>query len=121
MSSANEAELTHWLKKIAGKYERQKGIRAYSSGGDHVFVPNQTFDDSGGTIVVNSFVNKIKVPNSSSAEAKVNFDRPVTDNEFSTIFPGTGETYGRICDYVFIEAPSGQTTTVNVEAIKMTE
>lgn len=121
MSSADISEVVHFVKKIAGKYEKRSGIQAFPAGKNHVFVPKQTFDDSGGTIVVNSFVNKIKVPNSSSAEAKVNFDRPVTDNEFSVVFPGTGETYGRICDYISVEAPSGQTTTVNVEAIKMTE
>lgn len=117
---ADLGELVHFVKKVNGKFERRSGIQAFPSGKDHVFVPEQTFTDSGGSIAVNSFVNKVKVPDDSPAEAKINFDRPVASDEYAVVFPGTGKTFGRIATAVYVEAPSGQTTKVRIEALKMT-
>lgn len=115
-----EQELVHWIKKIQGKYERQKGIQTFPTANDHSFTGGTLdFDDSGGTVTVDSFINSIKVPSDSDAEAKVNLDRPVTDDEYTPIFPGTIKEISRNTSTIYVKAPAGRTCKVRIETLEL--
>ena len=85
---------------------------------DHVFRPSLTVTDQGTVLEVNGLVHRISVA-PDSAPVKFNLDRPVTDTEYSVVFPGTIKVISRRAQNVYLKAPLGSTSTVTVECLRM--
>lgn len=85
---------------------------------DHVFIPEVEVDDVGVSLNVDGFVYYIKV-HPDTAPVKFNLDRPVTDTEFSVVFPGMVKVISRVATTLYLKAPIGQTSRVTVEVLKL--
>lgn len=85
---------------------------------DHVFIPEVEVDDVGVSLNVDGFVYYIKV-HPDTAPVKFNLDRPVTDTEFSVVFPGMVKVISRVATTLYLKAPTGQTSRVTVEVLKL--
>jgi len=84
---------------------------------DHTFYPEILVDDQGIEIDVNGFLHKISV-STDSAPVKFNLDRPITDTEFSVVFPGTVKIISRLTGKIYLKAPLGQTSKVTLECMR---
>ena len=85
---------------------------------DHSFYPEIEVTDAGKTLNVNGFIISIRVdPN--YAPVKFNLDRPVTDTEYSVVFPGIIKIVNRLTKTLYLKAPSGQISRVRVEVLKL--
>lgn len=99
------------------KILEEGGFIATLSYPDHTFIPEQTITDTGVTLQIKGLLYSIRVhPN--SAPVKVNFDRPVTDTEYTVVFPGVIKKIGRITSTLYMKAPQGQTSKVDIEVLK---
>ncbi|MEM1759644.1 MAG: hypothetical protein QXU26_02915 [Thermofilaceae archaeon] len=85
---------------------------------DHAFIPEVEVDDVGVSLNVDGFVYYIKV-HPDTAPVKFNLDRPVTDTEFSVVFPGMVKVISRVATTLYLKAPTGQTSRVTVEVLKL--
>lgn len=85
---------------------------------NHTFYPNVVVVDRGVSLPVNGFLVSIKVDPTGSP-VKVNFDRPVSDSEYTTVFPGIVKVVGRLTQNLYLKAPAGQKSSVSVEILKL--
>ncbi|MEM2196405.1 MAG: hypothetical protein QW290_04940 [Sulfolobales archaeon] len=85
---------------------------------DHLFIPEVDVDDTGVSLDVNGFLHCIKVP-ADYQPVKFNLDRPVTDSEYSVVYPGVAKVISRIARTLYLKAPSGQRTKAVVEVLKL--
>ena len=85
---------------------------------DHVFYPLVEVGAEGKVLNVDAFVHRISV-DPTSAPVKFNIDRPVTDQEYSVVFPGVVKVISRLAGKVYLKAPLGQTSKVTVECLKV--
>jgi hypothetical protein len=114
-----DVELLHYLRKQLGiitKRLEEAGVLA-NVFRDHVFRPEILVDDVGKVVEVNGFLHKISVT-PDSAPVKFNLDRPVTDTEFSVVFPGTVKIISRLTGKIYLKAPAGQTSKVTLESLR---
>ena len=115
-------EVYSFLRKSLGiiiKRLEETGVISIPSALDHVFIPEVTVDSTGKEIDVNGFVYKLKVPPTESSPVKFNIDRPVTSVEYSTVYPGMAKVIARLANKLYLQAPAGQTTKVNIEVLKL--
>lgn len=116
----SSVEILNFLKKNIGiiiKRLEETGVLTVPTALDHVFYPEVEVSDIGVTLPVNGFLVSIGVyPN--YAPVKVNFDRPVTDFEYTVIFPGIVKVVGRLTGNLYLKAPLGHISKVRVEALR---
>lgn len=114
----SSSEIVHQLKKLVGKFERIEGIKVYNTAMDHQFVPSIEVYDKQIEIPIQGFLYSIKVDHE-SAPCKFNLDRPITNREYSVVFPGTIKTISRFASKLYLQAPSNQVSKVTIEALKL--
>ncbi|MEM4531658.1 MAG: hypothetical protein QXY39_07310 [Thermofilaceae archaeon] len=116
----SSVELLHYLKKNLGiiiKRLEESGVIAIPTARDHLFIPEVEVDDTGVSLDVNGFLHYIKVP-ADYQPVKFNLDRPVTDGEYSVVYPGVAKMVSRIARTLYLKAPAGQRTKAIVEVLR---
>lgn len=114
-------ETLNFLRKSLGiiiKRLEETGVLAYTVGKDHTFIPEVSVDDAGVELPVEGFLYSIRV-HPDSAPVKFNIDRPVSDTEWSAVFPGTIKKVSRIASRLYLKAPLGQKSLVDVEVLRL--
>lgn len=115
-------ELLSFLKKILGIIDKrieEAGILSSSSYTEHLFIPRLVVTDEGISIPL-SFTGlrvKVRVPPDAPAPVYINIDRPVTDEEYRVLFPGMGYDIPRRASTIYLKAPQGFTTYVDLEVL----
>ena len=82
---------------------------------EHAFRPELIVDETGTELPISGFSYSIKAENS---PVKVNFDRPVTDDEYTIVYPGTIKKVSRVTSKLYLKALPGQTSLVTVEVLR---
>ena len=116
----SSVELLHYLKRNLGiviKRLEETGVVA-NIFRDHLFKPQIAVTDAGSVLPVNAFIHRISVA-PDSAPVKFNLDRPVTDEEYSVVYPGVVKVISRLADKLYLKAPLGQTSLVTVECLRL--
>jgi hypothetical protein len=115
-------ELLSFLKKILGIIDRrleEAGILSSSSYTEHLFMPRLVVTDEGIAIPL-AFTGlrvKVRVPPDAPAPVYINIDRPATAAEHRVVFPGTGFDIPRRASIIYLKAPQGFTTFVDLEVL----
>ena len=115
----SSVEVLNFLKKSLGvimKRMEEKGVLSTPSFLDHSFIPELTVPDSGVTYSLSAMLYKLKVID--NAPVYFNIDRPITDTEYSIVFPGSYKIIPRIGSTLYLKAPTGFTTKVMIEALR---
>lgn len=86
--------------------------------GDHSFILNVEVDEEGTALDVDGFLISVRASPDYSP-VKLNFDRPVTDTEYTIVFPGIIKKVGRFTKTLYMKAPQGQQAVVTVEVLKL--
>lgn len=118
--SMSNIELASYLKKQLGlilKRLEETGVVAVPAATDHAFIPEIVVPDSGMVLPIHGFLYSISV-DKDSQPCKFNLDRPVTQTEYSIIYPGTVKKIWRLASNLYLKAPSGQTSKITVEVLK---
>jgi len=118
----SEVEMLSFLKKALGiitKRLEETGTLASVSYTEHLFVPRLVVDDSGVSIPIpfTGLRVKVRVPPDAPSPVYINIDRPVTDAEYRVVFPGTGFDIPRKASTVYLKAPQGFATYVDLEVL----
>jgi hypothetical protein len=111
-------ELLNYLKKSLGiiiKRMEESGVVSLPSFTDHSFVELEV-DDAGVSLSLPGMVFKVR--NVGDAPVLVNLDRPVTDAEHLRVWPGTYRVIPRISGTIYLRAPAGYRTNVELEVLK---
>lgn len=121
-------ERLHYLKKILGKLPKTEfseydypldRIMDLMAAPDHVFKPEITVTDSEPVEVeVNSFVVSIRPK---EGDVKVNFDRPITTDEYTVIPKDVIKVVGRRTGKLYLQALAGQTSKVRIEGLRLVD
>lgn len=115
-------EILNYLKRVLGIIEKrleEAGILSSSSYTEHLFVPRLVVTDEGIAIPL-AFTGlrvKVRVPPDAPAPVYINIDRPVTSAEHRVVFPGTGFDIPRRASVIYLRAPQGFTTFVDLEVL----
>ena len=118
----SEVEILSFLKKALGiitKRLEETGTLASDSYTEHLFVPRLVVDDAGVSITLpfTGLRIKVRVPPDAPAPVYINIDRPVTDTEYRVVFPGTGYDIPRKASTIYLKAPQGFATYVDLEVL----
>jgi len=115
------------LKRILGKLPRSEfssydkpldRLMQFIAPPEHSFYPEVKVTDAGETLNVNGFLISLRAdPN--YAPVKFNLDRPVTDTEYSVVWPGVVKTICRLTNTLYLKAPEGQVSLVRVEVLRL--
>ena len=113
-------EILNYLKRILGIIDKrleEAGILSSLSYTEHVFIPSIVVPDTVISIPIpfTGLRIRILVPPDSPAPVYVNVDRPVTDTEYKVVFPGTGIDIPRKASTIYLKAPAGFTSTVEID------
>jgi len=117
-------EQINYIRKILGRLPQSEfsqydkpldRLMDLLSAPDHAFKPEVTVDENGKVLEISGFLYSIKADNSA---VKVNFDRPVTDEEYTVVYPGMIKKVSRITSKLYLKALPGQTSTVTVEVLR---
>jgi len=111
-------ETLNFLKKSLGviiKRLESAGVVSLPSFADHSFVPELEVDDVGVSLSLPGMVFKVR--NVGDAPVLVNLDRPVGE-EYLRVWPGTYRVVPRISNILYLRAPKGYRTRVEVEVFK---
>jgi len=114
-------EILNFLKKNLGiiiKRLEESSVLATVTARDHVFRPMIEVSDEGAILPIDGFLYSIKV-DPAYAPVKFNLDRPITNTEYSIIFPGVIKIISRLASTVYLKAPEGQVSRVTIEALRM--
>lgn len=118
-------ELLSAAKKILGKLPRTEfsehdypldRLMDLLSAPEHLFKPEMTVDEAGTSLAIDGFLISLKAED---APCKINLDRPVTDEEYSVVFPNTIKKVARLTERIYLKAPAGQTSKVTLEVLKL--
>jgi len=115
------------LKRILGKLPKSEFssydkpldmLMQFIAPPEHAFYPEVKVTDEGETLNVNGFLISLRAdPN--YAPVKFNLDRPVTDTEYSVVWPGVIKIVNRLTNTLYLKAPEGQTSLVRIEVLKL--
>lgn len=114
-------EILNFLKRNVGiiiKRLEESGVLVVPAARDHLFVPELEVDDAGVSIDVDGFVHYVRV-HDGYAPVKFNLDRPVTDREYSVVYPGVVKVVSRLARTMYLKAPLGQVSKVTVEVLRL--
>jgi len=110
------AEVAVYIKKLVGKFEKAEGIRVFPTFDDHVFRPAINVTDSEQEITFDKPVYLAKL-SAEGCDIYVNFDRPITNDEYTVIFNGTTKIVGRKTTKLYVKAPTGLSGTLRFEGL----
>ena len=110
------AELVVYIKKLVGKFEKAEGIRVFPTFDDHVFRPSIDVTDVEQEITFDKPVYLAKL-SAEGCDIYVNFDRPITNDEYTIVFNGTTKVVGRKTSKIYVKAPTGLTGTLRFEGL----
>jgi hypothetical protein len=118
----SEVEVLNFLKKALGiitKRLEESGTLTSSSYTEHLFIPRLVVSDEGVAVPLpfTGLRVKVRVPPEAPAPVYINIDRPVTDAEHRVVFPGTGYDIPRKASVIYLKAPQGFTTYVDLEVL----
>jgi len=113
---AASAELSTYIKKISGKFERAEGIRVFPTFDDHIFRPVITVTDTEQEISFSGWVYLAKLT-AQGCDIYVNFDRPIATDEYAIIFKDTTKLIGRKTSKIYVRAPVGLSGTLRFEGL----
>jgi hypothetical protein len=111
-------EVLNFLKKSLGiiiKRLEEEGVITLPVFSDHRFLPPIEFDENGVELDLPGLVYKVK--NIGDVPFYLNIGRPVTDNEYTVVFPGSYHVIPRASGRVFLKAPKGYTARAKVEVL----
>jgi hypothetical protein len=112
-------ELLVYLKKSLGiiiKRLEEEGVITLPVFSDHRFLPNIEVSDTGVELDLPGLVYKVK--NIGDVPFYLNIGRPVTDDEYTVVFPGSYHVIPRASGRVFLKAPRGYTARARVEVLR---
>jgi len=115
----SNVEVLNFLKKSLGiiiKRMEEEGVIALPVFSDHRFLSPIEFDDKGVELDLPGLVYKVK--NIGDVPFYLNIGRPVTDEEYTVVFPGSYHIIPRASGRVFLKAPKGYTARAKVEVLK---
>ena len=112
------SELITYLKKLVGKYEKVEGIRAFPVFDDHIFKPSIEVDDNVSIITFSNSVYILKL-SAEGCDIYVNFDRNITNDEYTIIWNGTTKVIGRKTKTIYCKAPSGLSGILRLEGLML--
>jgi hypothetical protein len=113
-------EILNYLKKNLGiiiKRLEESGVLTLPAANDHEFIPEVEVTDAGVEVPVEGFLYSVRA-DPSYAPVKLNLDRPVTDTEYTVVFPGVIKVISRIAHRVYLKAPEGQVARARIEALR---
>jgi len=118
----SEVEVLNYLKKSMGiitKRLEETGVLTSASYSEHMFMPSLDVGDSGIAVPIQfeGLRVRVRVPADAPAPVYINIDRPITDSEYRVVFPGTGYDIPRKASTVYLKAPQGFKTTVELEVL----
>jgi hypothetical protein len=117
--SSVELEILNFLKKSLGviiKKMEEDGVVALPVFVDHRFLPEVVISDTGLELRLPGLIYKIK--NIGDVPFYLNIGRPITDTEYTVVFPGTYHIIPRSSGRVFLKAPKGYTAKARIEVLR---
>jgi hypothetical protein len=115
----SSVEVLSFLKKSLGiiiKRLEEEGVITLPVFSDHQFIPEIDVSDAGVELNLPGLVYKVK--NIGDVPFYLNIGRPVTDTEYTVVFPGSYHIIPRSSGRVFLKAPRGYTARARVEVLK---
>jgi hypothetical protein len=112
-------EVLSFLKKSLGiiiKRLEEEGVVVLPVFSDHRFIPKVEFDDRGVELDLPGLVYKVK--NIGDTPFYLNIGRPITDEEYTVVFPGSIYIIPRASGRVFLKAPRGYSAKAVVEVLR---
>ncbi len=112
-------ELYSFLRKSLGIIQKkleEEGVLTLSVSLEHRFMPVLDVTDRETCVDVRGFVYKVKV--TGDYPVYFNLDRPITDNEYAVVFPGSYIVVNRLANKLCLKAPTGYTTSVKVDVLR---
>jgi hypothetical protein len=112
-------ELLNFLKKSLGiiiKRLEEGGVLAEPSFRDHGFVPEVEVTDAGVDLAVPGLVYKVKV--TGEYPVYLNINRPVSEEEYKVVWPGSYYVVPRAGAKLYLKAPAGYKTKVAIEVLR---
>jgi hypothetical protein len=85
---------------------------------NHLFKPEIDVTDVGVEVPTSGFLILIKVP-PDGRPVKANFDRPITADEYTVVYPGVVKVVGRMTDVLYLKAPQGYSSKATVEVLRL--
>jgi len=110
------AELTTYVKKIAGKFEKKVGIIVYPVFSDHTFRPHVEVTDTQECLEFPVPVSIVKLT-ARDCDVYINFNRPITANEYTVIFSDTTKLINLKTQKIYYKAPAGLSGYLNIEGL----
>ncbi len=115
----SSVEVLSFLKKSLGiiiKRLEEEGVIALPVFSDHKFLPPIEVTDAGVELDLPGLVYKVK--NIGDVPFYLNIGRPVTDDEYTVVFPGSYYVIPRASGRIFLKAPKGYTARAKVEVLR---
>lgn len=115
----SSVEVLSFLKKSLGiiiKRLEEEGVIALPVFSDHRFLPPIEVSDAGVELDLPGLVYKVK--NIGDVPFYLNIGRPITDEEYTVVFPGSYHIIPRASGRVFLKAPKGYTAKAKVEVLR---
>jgi hypothetical protein len=85
---------------------------------NHLFKPEIEVPDTGIEVETSGFLILIKVP-PDGRPVKANFDRPITADEYTVVYPGVVKVVGRMTNTLYLKAPQGYSSKATVEVLRL--
>ncbi len=115
----SSVEVLNFLKKSLGiiiKRMEEEGVITLPVFSDHRFLPPIEVSDAGAELDLPGLVYKVK--NIGDVPFYLNIGRPVTDEEYTVVFPGSYHIIPRASGRIFLKAPAGYTARAKVEVLR---
>jgi hypothetical protein len=115
----SSVEVLSFLKKSLGimiKRMEEEGVITLPIFSDHRFIPDIEVSDRGVELNLPGLVYKVK--NIGDVPFYLNISRPITDEEYTVVFPGSYHIIPRASGRVFLKAPAGYTARARVEVLR---
>jgi len=115
----SSVEVLGFLKKSLGiiiKRMEEEGVVTLPVFSDHRFLPDIEVGDAGVELDLPGLVYKVK--NIGDVPFYLNIGRPVSDEEYTVVFPGSYHVIPRASGRVFLKAPRGYTARARVEVLR---
>jgi len=84
---------------------------------DHKFIPEIEVNDSMQEIDFGTEIYFSRL-SAEGCDIYVNFDRPITDDEYTVVWKGTQKIINRKTSKIYVRAPAGLTGTLKFEGLK---
>jgi len=114
----SSVEIFNFLKKNLGiiiKRLEETGVISLPSYLDHNFMPEIEVGDTQVELPLRGMLYKVKVVN--DVPVYLNIDRPITDREYSVVYPGSYRIIPRAGYTLYLKAPQGYRSRVMLETL----